>query len=302
MMKYCSRALIAVLSTCLTVSVTIRANADGAHRSEPVRQNSLLWNVNVFSDDPNKPHDPRHAPVNAEWVRRLAPIGVIETNSAVPLQDQDIARTKLATARTKGTAFMISPCYALTNFHAVFGALNAAPEFSRNDYSVTATFDNIKAKGTPVVWGRFYETITQDWAVIRLDPCVGQTTGWFSVALFTSNNPLGLTYSSYGFPDQSFNLTGQDNCHLIRRISNGFQYETDCSSRPGSSGAPIGLFSNGRFWVQAMVSGTSSSQERPGVLMQYDISNANLAVDMYALFASSPKLTKRIMIDLTSNK
>lgn len=268
----------------------------------------LSWaaRANVFSDDPNTPHDPRHVVTDPNQRRMLAPIGEIYTNNAVPIQPGNMAPagSEQVLETTRATAFLIGPCFAMTNYHAVFGDLRAKPDVGKTDFSVIVTVAGRNAKGVPSAWGQFYRNVKEDWAVIHLDPCLGSSIGWLQLRPLLMPTLESMTMSSYGFPgdrDHSAVL-GQDRCHLTNPTYGGTTWATDCPARNGGSGSPIGVYEGGVFKVSAIVSaGPPPDREDAGISMKYDAFTANTAVDVRRMFIDEPGLLNLLLNDLKTN-
>src|SRR5437870_4366338 len=79
-------------------------------------QERLLHRAAVFSDDPETIHDPRHSQSQTGVDKMFAPIGIFWTSHPVPHQ----AGATTTSSLDMGTAFLVSPCYVLTNYHVVF--------------------------------------------------------------------------------------------------------------------------------------------------------------------------------------
>src|SRR4051794_17996177 len=79
--------------------------------------------VNVFAADGN---DPRQMQGHSGGDRVFAAIGRLTTDQGVPESRGSVADpARDVPARTvdqDGTAFLVSPCYVLTNYHVMFGS------------------------------------------------------------------------------------------------------------------------------------------------------------------------------------
>ena len=131
---------------CTNRSCFVRPDLAG-----PLSQQRLLHRVAVFSDDPEIIHDPRHPQSQTGADKMFAPIGLIGTNHRVPHQ----SGTTTTLNFDMGTAFLVSPCYILTNYHVVFGNRKSKPEADR-DYSMTFSVGGKKSRAVPAKYGEFY--------------------------------------------------------------------------------------------------------------------------------------------------
>lgn len=254
--------------------------------------------ANIFSPDGA---DPRH--IQARVDQPFDAIGVVDTDEAVPLQGDD---DRFVYERMEATAFLVSPCYVLTNFHAVFGD-DAARVDRRHRYGVTfkvGARDNdrgfaAKAHGVPVFWGDMaHDREEADWAVVKLDHCLGadRRIGWLDL----SPRPITLVSSQLvsvaGFPasmDEN-HLWRADGCHLSARQGEPSLWSSDCAASPGASGSPVFLIENGAPKVVGLMEG--AEEDRPDVLRQYDPQLANLVVDIAAV-AGNPRVMAALEAD-----
>ncbi|MBS0409782.1 MAG: trypsin-like peptidase domain-containing protein [Proteobacteria bacterium] len=241
--------------------------------------------ANVFSPDGA---DPRH--VQARVDQPFDAIGVVDTDDAVPLQGDD---DHLTYERMEATAFLVSPCYVLTNFHAVFGD-DAARVDRRKRYGVTfkvGARNNgrgfaARAHGVPLFWGDMARNHEQaDWAVVRLDHCLGadRRIGWLDLSPRPITAFSSQLVSVAGFPagmDEN-HLWRADGCHLLARQGEPSLWSSDCAASPGASGSPVFLMENGAPKVVGLMEG--AEEDRPDILRQFDPQLANLVVDIAAV-------------------
>ncbi len=185
--------------------------------------------------------DPR-----VELDRSLYPysaIGFMETPDPVPVLARNGSRPSVIT----GTAFMVSPCYAMTAYHVVFGN-DPATKASALTHPVWISlggkgrrFAVSRLPATAVAWGDFHLDQALDWALLKVAGCPGGRPDirWIPF------EPKGAQVESRlaqvaGFDGQfiPFRMTGQIGCFLGRKVD-AVTIRHFCASRPGMSGAPI---------------------------------------------------------------
>lgn len=259
----------------------------------------------VFSDDPETIHDPRHPQSQTGADRMFAPIGLIWTNAPVPHELNGISTLLPDMA----TAFLVSPCYVLTNYHVVFGNRKSEPEADQ-DYSATFWVGGKKSRAVPVKHGRFYEIYWQDWVLLQLESdaehrCIGEdpNIGWVRLVPLPSDVAPDKTLSIAGYPSDKAgpSLWRQDKCHLFEEQA-GRQYRglwtTDCATRPRASGSPIFSVQDGVLMVAALMQGHLGDVNGSEILPQWDPKRANLAVDMGKILSSDADILKLIAQDI----
>ena len=157
------------------------------------------------------------------------------------------------------TAFLVSPCYALTNAHSIFGPIDtiAQPETEierakvGEDYKVkfsvgigaTLPFaGNVTAR--PVAWGDWGGGPENDWALLKLSSCLGKRPeiGWMPLdANEHSDTIIGQDVAVLSYPADS--ATGRElklshgNVRSYDRKINAFRY--DATTWHGSSGGAV---------------------------------------------------------------
>ncbi len=103
--------------------------------------------------------------------------------SVVGELDRDEVLSDGRAQQSRGSAVIVSPCYALTNYHVVFGKDDKP--LPGKDYTMAFRAGEGQDQGTfagrttasPVLWGNGAD---EDWALLRLKNCVGtlQQFGW----------------------------------------------------------------------------------------------------------------------------
>jgi V8-like Glu-specific endopeptidase len=255
---------------------------------------NLLHQVNVFSVDPDDLRDPRREQPQTGDGKIYAPIGTVVTDVPVQLQGRD---TK--PARTRGTAFLVSPCYAMTNYHAVFGELRRpVTEEDQKHYTVAFHLGGTETHAVPVAQGQYDRDRNRDYALLKLDTCVGADPGigWLRIGPLAPNGDTHEVAVA-GYPgDKPGNVLWlQDKCHLFG-IRNSFVRTTDCADSRGSSGSPVAVQENGALRVVGII--RSERNRTEGVLPKYDDAHANIAVDMFRLLRMDSIVAKLILDDV----
>jgi V8-like Glu-specific endopeptidase len=194
--------------------------------------------ANVFATNGQ---DPRVEQGRADFGRLYMPIGSVITPEAVPT-----AFDGSRTGRTRGTGFLVSPCHVLTNYHAVYGL---DPEGARSDRAYRVNFVvgdgplQRTVSGSPVFAGRFNNRVEHDWALVKLDECIGAEPefGWMELRAQTPESMAGLQVALAAFPADRprDRLWLQPSCqvHAMQPGSNKVLH--DCAVVVGASGGPI---------------------------------------------------------------
>jgi V8-like Glu-specific endopeptidase len=285
---------------CADISCLARADFAGG----PWPQ-QMLHKAAVFSDDPNTIHDPRYAQTQTGSGKMFGPIGLIATNHPVPHQ----VGTTVISNNDMATAFLVSPCYILTNYHVVFGNRNMSPEKDR-DYSMTFRAGGKTSRAVPEKYGEFYRFGGRDWALLRLysdaeHPCLGEDSniGWVQLAPLKTQDAADKSLSIAGYPgDKSaMSLWRQDSCHLFQKqqdIDNDGVWTTDCATRPRSSGSPIFFIQDDVLNVVAIMAGHVGIVADNEILPRWDPDRANLALDIGKIISSDPDFLSLIERDV----
>ena len=258
-----------------------------------------IQNVNIFVADN------RVVKGRAGLDRAYAPIGGLQTNEKVPALDES-GDAKMGVVQA--TAFLVSPCYIVTNYHAVFGESSNPnkTDFSNSFYTFAGQGQHYqKTNAKPVVWGDYNKLSStgNDWAILKLDTCVGQTLGWLDAAEMDASKMVGLTVSSSGYPgDKALSdLWTDPSCKIIKKQKgDDSAWLNTCAARPGASGSP--LIHVGADGVPRVVAIQAHTQhETAGVLPVYDDAHANVAVDIGAALGGYIDIIKADRSKMNSN-
>lgn len=146
------------------------------------------------------------------------------------------------------TGFLVSACHALTVQHVIGGGVGSRLHFkavtanerhtrstSAATVVMTGDFDDRQLASQPLQ-GR-----DRDWALLRLDHCLGRHLGFVELASEKFEAYLfGRPLKSAGFPNDRPGLDTlvlDPECHI--RGGNPRDAWHDCAALPGNSGAPL---------------------------------------------------------------
>jgi len=239
--------------------------------------------ANVFALDGE---DPRVEQGRADFGRLYMPIGAIVTPEPVAISFDGKRKV-----RTRGTGFLVSPCHVLTNYHAVFGIDPKAADSSRA-FRVRFTVGDGPLQqvvgGQPVFWGAFNDKVEHDWALVRLDECVGAEPefGWMELRAQAPESMAGLQVALAAFPSDRprDRLWKQANCQVRSMQSGTSKILHDCAVVTGSSGGPIIDYYGGTPSVVAIQCGELNASKT--LIAAYDPRYANTAVTVAEIFAT----------------
>jgi len=251
----------------------------------------ILWAplsapANVFSTNGTDPR--RYVAQNDALWRILLPVGTV--TSEFYLRNKNGVG---GVAPGMGTAFLVSPCYAMTNYHVLFGGMNFTPN-PIGTYPVTLRFGlgdrgkpALSVKGRVHFWGSASST-EPDIALIRLNSCPGALLGWYDFASMRDSRQLSatpLTMPSYSSDRSMTQLSIQQGCNAHGYVPKRGWLLHDCGTRQGASGAPIIAKLSGVPTVIAINAGEFTAMS--GVKSTYDMQHANWAVIASEIVKSS---------------
>jgi hypothetical protein len=247
---------------------------------------------NVFS--PNGIEPRRQVARDQVEARPFLPVGVASTDSPIQSLSGKFQRQQ-------STAFLVSPCYAIVDYHGVFGKSIIAGQ----DYTMTLTLGNgelesgfqYALKMRPVRAARNPSHGKNGLILMQLERCAGKRLGWLELWIPGAASLVGASVGMASYPgDRSTDtLSLQLDCR-IRGINtvNGL-IKHDCASRPGASGGPLFVMRNGH--AQLVATDWGSSSEITGILKNYSDENANLAVPLDML-TTNPEMLQVINSDI----
>lgn len=253
--------------------------------------------ANIFAVDGR---DPRHyiTPGTAE-ARAFLPVGSVTADFTLRN-----LRAPGGVGSGEGTAFMVSPCYALTAYHVLFGG-GALTLNSMGNYPVTLRFGGdadgrptLLVKGRVRFWGSTGRT-TPDVALILLDGCPGRRIGWFDLTALdpapnTASGTALVAMPGYAHDRSMRRLSLQPDCRIRAVLPARGWLLHDCASREGASGAPLLGQRGNRYVVVGVNAGEFDAQ--PAVQPTFTSTRANWAIGADTLRAT-PRLSAMIARD-----
>ena len=258
----------------------------------------LLSRANLFSVDgsfPIQTFDRVSQPYSA--------IGLLESNGPVRL-----SYGQTAASPDRGTGFMVSPCYAMSAYHVLFGVARspdprAPPEarISLGQDGQGFRYRQLPAKA--VRWGDFLHDSSQDWVLMQVAGCPGKDPqlGWLNLAGGASP-ALGRGGAATADFDAAYapnQMVGQLNCYLGHATPGAFTLHHYCASRPGLSGAPI--FTTGAGGAQVVGIGSGEQDPTPAVLtIAQSAARANVATYLPQVLAHAD-IGRLIAEDIAKN-
>ena len=204
------------------------------------------------------------------------------------------------TTRAGGTAFLIGRCHVLTAFHVAFmrdvdaktgkvrldpAKLGHAAEFLIGPDAKVAGRFAAKTRARVVAFGRFspddYRGMAGDWALLRLDRCLGEKYGFLALARATGEPMPKGTLMTAGFPHS-------------RRQQPGITIEIGCTARDyGPAAGLVGIdcaFENGMSGGPVWEKGADSRWRVVG-LIQQSLGAVGHALPAYAMEHRNQMLT-----------
>ena len=127
-----------------------------------------------------------------------------------------------------GTAFLVSRCHVVTAYHVAFmkqrdpvtgrvetfpGKVGHTVEFVVGPRPEAPGTFGARARATVVAFGRFsdgsFEGMAGDWAILRLDPCLGREFGFLKYARPAGDSPMPTgALMTIGFPARGAGSAG----------------------------------------------------------------------------------------------
>lgn len=186
------------------------------------------------------------------------------------------------------TGFLLSPCYVVTNYHAVFGKSKSP---NAKDFSVSFTA-NRTVIAKPIVWGGKNKSkmFREDWALLKLEDkdCLGLEIGWLE--------PLETSF--FELKDQSMITAGYATDRAVTDPSESIWVHSGCNrfQSPQGSEFPMTIFNNcalnaGQSGSPLMVRNdfgqlryvgmqAADLGDRYGILLNYESRYGNVGLDL----------------------
>lgn len=199
-----------------------------------------------------------------------------------------------------GTAFLVSSCHVATAYHVAFmsgrdprtGAveiglprLNRPAEFLVGpDAKVPGKFA-AKTRATVAAFGRFskseFKGMAGDWAILRLDACLGRKYGYLKYARPERDSPMPAgTLMTIGFPASRAGrpgITVESGCRARDHGPVAGLVGVDCAFESGMSGGPVlERQADGAWRVVGLIQQSMAPVD--GVLPEYSMTHRNQMV------------------------
>jgi hypothetical protein len=206
-----------------------------------------------------------------------------------------------AEAGVGGTAFLIGACHALTAHHVAFpqdlaaaagragGGRASKAQFlvgadpARPGQFASRSRVRVVAKGR--FWGADYAGMAGDWALLKLEVCLGRQYGFLKLGRVAADSPMPTgTLMVAGYPRSRAHLPGitvERGCRARDHGPVNGLVGIDCAFESGMSGAPVLEHQRGRGWqVVGMVQQTLGSVD--GILPDYSMLHRNQMLSVSA--------------------
>jgi hypothetical protein len=209
-----------------------------------------------------------------------------------------------ADAGSGGTAFLVGPCHVVTAFHVAFmrsrdpatrrvavspARVGHAADFLIGlDPNVPGRFKT-RTRARVVAFGAFsnadYTGMAGDWAILRLDRCLGETYGFLKLAPARDDGVQpGGELMTIGFPRsraERAGITVERGCRAHDHGPVAGLFGVDCAFENGMSGGPVLKRSGHLGWrVTGIVQQSLGAVDQ--VLPAYSMAHRNQAVAVAA--------------------
>jgi hypothetical protein len=199
-----------------------------------------------------------------------------------------------------GTAFLVGPCHVLTAFHVAFmrsrdsasGRVAVSPARVGHaadfliglDPSVPGRFKT-RTRARVVAFGAYsdadYPGMAGDWAILRLDRCLGEAYGYLKLAPARNDGaPPDGELMTIGFPrsrGQRAGVAVERGCHARDHGPVPGLFGVDCAFENGMSGGPVLERSGNLGWrVTGIVQQSLGAVDQ--VLPAYSMAHRNQVV------------------------
>ena len=161
-----------------------------------------------------------------------------------------------------GSAFLVSRCHIVTAYHVAFlkardpvtgkvetlpGKVGQAAEFVIGPHPATPGRFVARARATVVAFGDFsdgnFAGMAGDWAILRLDECLGKTFGFLKYARPSRDSPMPRgELMTIGFPRsraKEAGITVETGCRARDHGPVPGLMGVDCAFEVGMSGGPV---------------------------------------------------------------
>ena len=186
--------------------------------------------------------------------------------------------------RGRGTATLVSPCHVLTAYHIAFGGGRTPGEpraFAYGPPQGSEPFGK-RVRAFALIWGEKRQHFHEDWALLRLEPCVEDSWVWWPPLALdvgeAKSLPDGVMMAGYPVDRPIDQLSVDPSCQVRgrdRQVPAAWLH--DCATRVGDSGGAIFQFDGDgqpRFLAVVHAEGSRQMGVAPGwtrVLSNYAV-------------------------------
>ena len=203
-----------------------------------------------------------------------------------------------------GTAFLVSRCHIVTAYHVAFlkernpltgkietlpGRVGQAALFVIGPHPATPGKFAARARATVVAFGAFsdrsFEGMAGDWAILRLDECLGKTFGFLKYARPGRESPMPRgELMTIGFPRsraKEAGITVETGCSARDHGPVPGLIGVDCAFEVGMSGGPVlERQVDGSWLVVGLIQQSMGRSDKP--LPSYSMADRNQVVSVTA--------------------
>ncbi len=186
--------------------------------------------------------------------------------------------------RGRGAATLVSPCHVLTAHHIAFGGGRAPGDplsFAYGPPRDGRAFAE-RVRAFAVIWGNRDRHVHEDWALLRLEPCIGEKVAWWPPVSMTTEEAAALPDGVMlaGLPgDRNIDAVSVDpSCRVVGsdlRLPPAWLH--DCATRIGDSGGALfRIGENGKPVLLGVVH--AEGTRRSEILSVWTPAHSNFAV------------------------
>ena len=186
--------------------------------------------------------------------------------------------------RGRGTAILVSPCHVLTAHHIAFGGGRRPGDpvsFAFGPPRDGEPFGE-RVRAFAVIWGNRDQHVHEDWALLRLDPCIGERVDWWPPVSMSVEEvatlPDGVMLAGFPGDRDTDSVSVDPSCRVVGsdlRLPPAWLH--DCATRSGDSGGALfRIDENGRPALLGVVH--AEGRRRPDILPVWTPAHSNFAV------------------------
>lgn len=196
------------------------------------------------------------------------------------------------TVEYQGSGTIISPCYVLTNYHVIDGAVGEI-RFRAGQRGDPGMFAG-DTTAAPAMVSDYHNDHTDDWAIMRLHQCAGRVKGygWAEITTRTTRQ-LIAAHTKVGLAGYSYKTrTNARMSYSTGTITGLWPYDHrsmmfSASMTPKQSGSPLFAMEDGIMKLvglnTAQVRGYDASGKEIDIFPTYSIESANLAQGVFEI-------------------